>query len=100
VTAFLSAFLGMVTGTAGGLLMLAIMALFFPPAVLIPLHTVHQLGVGVGRIFLLWQYILRPALIPFMIGTIIGAASGAQVFVALPSGVLQGLLAIFVLTVT
>jgi uncharacterized membrane protein YfcA len=100
LTAFLSSFLGMVTGAAGGLLMLAVMAMFFPPAILIPLHTVHQLGVGVGRMFLLWKYILRPALIPFLIGTVIGAATGAQVFVALPSGVLQGFLAVFVLSVT
>src|SRR5215217_2076359 len=50
---FLTAFLGVSTGAAGGLLLLAIMATVLPPAMLIPLHTVVQLGSNVSRAFIL-----------------------------------------------
>jgi uncharacterized protein len=45
VTAFIAVF----TGTAGGLILLAVMALVLPPAILILVHTVVQLGSGVTR---------------------------------------------------
>ena len=41
--------LGMLTGTVGGLGLLAVMAVFFTPSILVPMHTVIQLGVGSSR---------------------------------------------------
>ena len=43
------AFIVVLTGTAGGLIPLAIMAVVMPPASVIPVHTVVQLGSGVTR---------------------------------------------------
>ena len=48
VAALLTALITAVSGTAGGLILLAIMAFVFPPVLLIPLHTVVQLGSGVA----------------------------------------------------
>ena len=49
-----TAFLGVSTGAAGGLLLLGIMATVLPPLVLIPIHTVVQLGAidadGIGAL--------------------------------------------------
>src|SRR5262249_58939916 len=42
-----TSFLGISTGAAGGLLLLALMASVLPPAVLLPIHTVVQLGSGI-----------------------------------------------------
>jgi uncharacterized membrane protein YfcA len=100
VASFITTFLSVAMGVGGGLMLLAILAMFFPPAILIPVHTLVQLGVGTSRIILMWQYILRPTLLPFTIGAAIGAATGAQIFVTLPTMLLQGFLGVFIATVT
>ena len=66
--------------------------MFFPPAILIPIHTLVQLGVGASRVFLMWPYILRDTVLPFAIGAALGAAAGAQIFVTLPAALLYGFL--------
>jgi len=94
---FLTTFFGVTTGAAGGLLLLLILATVFPPVILIPLHTLVQLGGNIGRIVLMRHHILTPLLLPFTIGSVIGGVTGAQIFVSLPAGLLQGIIAVFVL---
>ncbi len=100
LASFATAFIGVFTGTAGGLILLAMMAVVMPPAVVIPVHTVVQLGSGVTRTFIMWRHVMRSTLPPFILGAAIGAAAGAKVFVSLPTATLQGILAIFILIVT
>lgn len=96
-TAFAGTFIGVVTGTAGGLMVLAIMAFFFPPALLVPLHTLAQLGASTSIAFFLRRFILRPTVIPFLVGAAIGAALGGQIFISLPAALLQGIIGMFIL---
>ncbi|MFM1816154.1 MAG: hypothetical protein RLZ98_2849, partial [Pseudomonadota bacterium] len=42
--AFATTYIAFVTGTAGGLMLLVVMAPYFPPAILVPLQTTVQLG--------------------------------------------------------
>jgi uncharacterized membrane protein YfcA len=100
LASFATAFIGVFTGTAGGLILLAMMAVVMPPAVVIPVHTVVQLGSGVTRTMIMWRYVMRSTLPPFIVGAAIGAAVGAKIFVALPVTALQGILAVFILIVT
>lgn len=100
LTSFCTAFIASVTGTAGGLLMLGILALVFPPSVLIPLHTVMMLGDNVSRIVILWRHILWAALLPFFIGAALGALLGGQIFVTLPTTTLQVILGLSILLFT
>ncbi len=97
---FATAFIGVFTGAAGGLILLAIMAMVLPPIALIPVHTVVQLGSGVTRTAIMWRHVMRGTLLPFLVGALIGAAAGAKVFVALPTAWLQGILGVFILAVT
>lgn len=97
---FATAFIGVFTGTAGGVILLAIMASVMPLSVLIPVHTVVQLGSGVTRTMIMWRYVMRATLLPFMAGAAIGAFAGAKVFVSLPGSTLQIILATFILIVT
>ncbi|MEC8531139.1 MAG: sulfite exporter TauE/SafE family protein [Pseudomonadota bacterium] len=97
--ATVTTFLGTVTGTAGGLLLLAGMTFFFPLAVLVPMHTMIQLGAGTSRMFMMWRYVKKNLILPFTIGSIIGAFAGAQIFTTLPSEILQGILGVFILVV-
>ena len=84
VASFVSGFIGVFTGAAGGVLLLALMAMVMPPAALIPVHTVVMLGTGAARTMIMWRHVMRGTLLPFIIGSVIGAAAGAKVFVALP----------------
>ena len=92
-----TSFIGVVTGAAGGLVLLSIMAFVFPPAILVPLHTVVQLGTGSSRVIIMWRYVMKELLLPFSFGAAVGAAAGAQIFVALPTAVLQGAIGVCVL---
>jgi len=100
LASFVTTFLSVAMAVGGGLMLLAILAIFFPPAVVIPVHTLVQLGVGTGRVFLMWRYVLGTTVLPFTIGAALGAAAGAQIFVTLPATLLYGFLSVFIVTVT
>jgi uncharacterized membrane protein YfcA len=100
VASFATAFLGVFTGTAGGVILLALMAMVMPPAVLVPIHTVVQLGSGVSRTIIMWRYVMKSTLLPFIIGSALGAMLGARTFVALPTNMLLGIIGCFILVVT
>jgi uncharacterized membrane protein YfcA len=97
---FATAFISVFTGAAGGLILLGIMAMVMPPAALLPVHTVVQLGSGVTRTAMMWRHVMRGTLLPFIVGAVIGAAAGARIFVALPTDWLQAILGAFILIVT
>lgn len=94
---FLGSFIAAALGLGGGLLVLATMAMVLPPAVLIPVHGVVQLGSNFGRAMLLARQVLYTVLPAFLAGTVIGAAVGAHVVVSLPKWLLLGVLGSFVL---
>ena len=65
---FIGSFTTAALGLGGGILVLATMTLFFPPAVLIPIHGVVQLGSNVGRAALMFLNVLREILPVFLVG--------------------------------
>ena len=96
-TALVTAFISAVSGTAGGLILIAVMAFVFPPILLIPLHTIVQLGVSAAMAASRWRYLMRETVLPFTLGSIIGAAIGGQIFVSLPQSTLQLVLGVSIL---
>ena len=100
VASFATSYFSIVAGTAGGLMLLVVMAAFYPPAVLIPMHTLVQLGSGVSRVVAMWTWVMKGTILPFTIGCVAGAAVGAKVFIALPQALLMGVLGAFVLLIT
>jgi uncharacterized membrane protein YfcA len=95
-----TSFIGVFTGAAGGVILLGLMAMVMPPLALIPVHTIVMLGSGVTRTMIMWRHVMRPAVLPFLAGSIVGAAAGARVFVALSTAWLQLILGAFILLVT
>lgn len=83
-----TAFIAAIVGTAGGLILIAVMAFVFPPALLIPVHTVVQLGAAASMAISRWRYLMRDMVLPFTVGTAIGAAIGGRIFVSLPESFL------------
>ena len=100
LASFVTAFIGVFTGTAGGVILLALMAMVMPPTVLVPVHTVVQLGSGISRTVIMWRYVMRQVVPAFILGAAIGAAAGAKTFVALPVTWLQAIIGGFILLVT
>ncbi|MDH3442735.1 MAG: sulfite exporter TauE/SafE family protein [Deltaproteobacteria bacterium] len=97
---FLGSFTAAALGLGGGILVLATMAQLLPPTVLVPIHGVVQLGSNLGRALLLLRHTLTAIVPPFLAGTLVGAALGAQFVITLPKQWLQIVLAIFILTTT
>jgi uncharacterized membrane protein YfcA len=100
VASMVTAFVGVFTGTAGGVILLALMALVMPPSVLIPVHTVVQLGSGISRAVIMWPYVMKHVVPSFAIGVAIGAFAGAKTFVALSPSALQFIIGAFILFIT
>ena len=100
VASLVTAFVGVFTGAAGGVMLLGLMALALPPAVLLPIHTVVMLGSGITRTMIMWRDVIRGTVLPFIAGAAVGAVAGANVFVALPQSVLLLILGVFMLIVT
>lgn len=94
---FAGSFITATLGLGGGMLVLAVMALFMPPAALIPVHAVVQLGSNIGRAALMIKYLLRSILPVFLLGSLVGAIVGGQLVVTMPTTLLQGILALFIL---
>ena len=94
---FLGSFIAAALGLGGGVLVLATMANLLPPTVLVPIHGVVQLGSNAGRAALLLRHTLWSIIPPFLAGTIVGAAVGAQFVVALPKAALQTVIGLFIL---
>jgi uncharacterized membrane protein YfcA len=99
LASFVTAFIGVFTGAAGGVILLALMAMVMPPTAVIPVHTVVMLGTGLSRTVIMWRFVMRDTLAPFILGAAVGAAAGAKVFVALPMAWLQAILGGFILLV-
>jgi uncharacterized protein len=100
VVSFMGSFITAALGLGGGLLVLATMTLVLPPAVLIPLHGVVQIGSNGFRAILMRREILYSVVPAFIFGSLIGAAIGGQAFVALETWILQTVLGVFVLYAT
>lgn len=89
LASFLSSFITAALGIGGGALLLAIMASLLPPAALIPVHGVVQVGSNAGRMAMLLRHVHRPAVTGFAIGALIGCALGGLVVVELPPRYVQ-----------
>ena len=98
VTSFVASLITVALGIGGGGLLLAVMASLVPPAALIPVHGVVQLGSNGGRAAMLLRHVDWRAVVPgFLIGSLIGAAAGGVVVVDLPPNVVQIGVGLFVI---
>lgn len=84
-------------GLGGGLALLAVMSAMFPPAAVIPVHGVAQLGANFSRFFLQRRDVVWRIVFWFSAGGAIGTAIGARLFVELPEAFLRGAVGFFVL---
>lgn len=84
-------------GIGGGVLLLAILATVLPPAALIPVHGLVQLGSNANRAIMTRQYIDWCMVKSFSAGALIGAFLASFVVIQLPLYLIQLCVACFIL---
>ncbi len=84
-------------GIGGGGILLAVLASLVPPAALIPVHGVIQVGSNAGRMALLIREVHWPAVPAFLAGSVLGAAVGGMLVVDLPPALVQIGVGLFIL---
>ena len=87
-------------GMAGGIMMLSIMANYFTPIEVIPLHGLVQLFSNSSRVVLGFKAIQRGIVAAFFAGAVLGAAGASQVVLEIPEREFKIGIAIFILVVT
>ena len=81
-----TSFLTAAFGIGGGVALLAVMALVVPPAMLIPIHGVVQIGSDLGRTALMIRHVRWDLMGAFAVGSLAGSAAGGLLVVQLPPG--------------
>lgn len=92
--------LSAVIGMAGGMILLAIMLLFLPVELVIPLHAAVQLISNGTRVLLFIRHVQWKVWALFTVPAVIGILAGRQIFQALESDSLRYIVAIFILATT
>lgn len=92
-----TSFITAAAGIGGGIVLLAVMAVIMPAHALIPVHGVVQIGSNAGRALVTIRHVNTTVLLPFTLGTGIGALIGGAVAVELPGDVLRIVLGLFIL---
>lgn len=100
LAALLTSMLSAVVGMAGGIVLLAVMLLFLPPLVVIPLHGAVQLVSNGSRTFiqrrhLRWDIIWRYAILLLPMGFL-----GLQIAQRLPADAAKAMIGVFVMLAT
>lgn len=94
---FFTAALTAAFGLGGGLALLALMSVIFPPSAVIPVHGVAQAGSNAGRLFLQRKDVIWPIVLVFSAGGILGAGLGGRLAVEAPVWLLRGGVGFFIL---
>jgi uncharacterized protein len=84
----------------GGTLMVAVLAVVFPPAIVVPLHGAIQLGSNGGRAIVQRAHIQWGFVRWIALGAVIGTVAGGQFATLLPERLFTALIGVFVLVTT
>jgi uncharacterized membrane protein YfcA len=87
-------------GIGGGMAMLGALAGTAPPALIVGVHGLVQLGSNTGRALVQRVHVAWPLVWRFVAGSVVGVVIGAALFQALPTRLLLALLGLFILAMT
>ena len=97
ITATVTSAVTAAVGIGGGVLLLGLMAIVLPPAAIIPVHGMVQLGSNAGRAMMTLRHINLVTIGWFAPGVILGAWLGSLFLVDLPLPLIQLCIAGFIL---
>ena len=84
----------------GGTLMIAVLALVFPPAIVVPIHGCVQLGSNAGRALVQRDHIQWHLILWISLGAVVGVVAGGQFAYLLPEHLFSIAIGVFVLITT
>ncbi len=93
----LTSFITAAFGIGGGVVLIAVLAVLLPPAALIPVHGVVQVGANAGRALIMLKDLKTDILLPFIIGSVIGAGLGGSIIVQIDPWLVQAGIGTFIL---
>ncbi len=96
-SSFFTSFISAAIGLGGGVALLAIIAQILPAADIVPVHGIAQLGSNISRSTLMRKHIDFKVIGYFLIGSLLGAFAGGSLVVSIQAGLLQVVLAVFIL---
>ncbi len=97
---FLTSLITATFSLGGGSLMIAAMALVFPPVVVVPVHGCIQLGSNAGRAMVQREHIQWKLILWLVLGAVIGSVVGGRFAYLLPEKWFTAAIGIFVLITT
>ncbi|MBN21037.1 MAG: hypothetical protein CL678_07090 [Bdellovibrionaceae bacterium] len=97
---FLTSAISGAIGMLGGILLLSVMTLFYPPALLIPLHGTAQWVSNGTRTWLFRNHIQKKIVFGFVLGVTLGTLLGHHIYVDIPEALFKVLLGFFILLMT
>ena len=100
VLSFVTSLITATFSLGGGSLMIAVLALVFPPATVVPVHGAIQLGSNAGRAGVQRAHIQWHLVLWISLGAVIGTIVGGQFASLLPEAAFQIAIAVFVLITT
>ena len=100
VLSFITSLITATFSLGGGSLMIAVLALVFPPATVVPVHGAIQLGSNAGRAGVQRAHIQWHLVLWISLGAVIGTIVGGQFASLLPEAAFQIAIAVFVLITT
>src|SRR5690606_11755200 len=86
---FLTSLITATLSLGGGTLMLAVLALVFPPAIVVPLHGVIQLGSNAGRAAVQRAHVQWRFVLWITLGAVPGTLLGGRLATVLPETLFQ-----------
>ncbi|RUR32265.1 sulfite exporter TauE/SafE family protein [Vreelandella nanhaiensis] len=92
-----TAWINSAMGIGGSALLIMSMAQIMPPAAVIPVHGMVQLGANSSRFLFIWRYVDYKRLLAIVPGILLGALLAGWLLVQLPPGTLELLIASFML---
>lgn len=84
----------------GGTLMIAVLALVFPPAVVVPVHGCVQLGSNAGRALVQREHVQWSLIVWISLGAVVGVIVGGHFAYLLPEHLFTIAIGVFVLITT
>ncbi len=97
IGSFVASFVNAAFATGGIYIILLTSLSVLPVSAAVPLQAVLSAGSLIGRIAYFWQNIQWRIVATFLTGCLIGVFAGANIFIALPDGVIQLLLGIILI---
>ena len=94
---FITSFISAIIGLGGGVILLGIFAIFLDPIAIIPVHGVVQAASNAGRLITLLGRVHTPVLLPFILGSCIGAPLGGFTFTQINPEFVQLFVGIFII---